>query len=486
MGLPSDADMGNSEVGHNAFGAGRILDQGASLVDQAIASGKIFASELWQQLTQRKTLHLIGLLSDGNVHSHVKHLQALITAAAAAGVPRIRVHVLSDGRDVSARSVLTWLAPLEEQLQKLPDAKIASGGGRMLITMDRYEADWDMVRRGWDCHVHGQGRPFRSAKEAVETFYAEDPKVDDQWLPAFVIQDDQGPVGTIQDGDAVVLYNFRGDRAMELSRAFDQEAVPFERGKRPDVLYAGMMQYDGDLNIPKNYLVNPPQIDHTVGEYLVAAGIHSYVASETQKFGHVTYFFNGNRSGRLDENLEVYEEITSDRLPFDQAPNMKAVEVTDVVIRALESGRFQHLRLNLANGDMVGHTGSFDATVQAMVCVDACVGRLVAAARAAGAILLITADHGNADEMYELDKKGKVIVVNGQTKPRTSHTLNPVPLWLIDPTGQWELNLPAERPSIAALGATLLNLHGLPTPEGYLPSLLRQKDTLSPGVSHDR
>lgn len=475
VGLPSDADMGNSEVGHNAFGAGRVIEQGASLVDQAIGSGALFEGQSWKRLMGCKTLHLIGLVSDGNVHSHISHLRALIQAAHRDGMTKIRLHALTDGRDVSERSALTWIEPLEAELAALPDAKIASGGGRMLITMDRYEADWSMVERGWRCHVQGEGRPFASASAAIRTLYAEDPKVTDQWLPAFVVEDTNGPVGRIEDGDGVVLFNFRGDRAIEISRAFEEEDFsPFDRGPRPRVFFAGMMQYDGDLKIPKNFLVNPPVIDRTVGGYLAEAGRRSFVISETQKYGHVTYFFNGNRSGRIDEEKEQYEEIFSDRIPFDQAPEMKAQRITDVAIQALRSGKFDHIRLNLANGDMVGHTGNFDATVAAVECVDHCVGQLWAACQEVGAVLLVTADHGNADEMVELDKKGNPILVDGQTKPKSSHSLNPVPFYLWDPEQRWQLAEVADA-GIASIGATLLLLAGLKTPEGYARALISNR-----------
>lgn len=474
VGLPSDADMGNSEVGHNAMGAGRVVDQGAMLVDAAIESGRLFRKDVWKAICGRDTVHFLGLLSDGNVHSHVKHLHALIDAAAAAGVKRIRVHVLTDGRDVSARSALTWVRPLEEKLAALPDAKIASGGGRMHITMDRYEADWGMVERGWNCHVHGVGRPFRSASEAIATLYAEDPKTDDQWLPAFVVVDERGePVGRVRDHDAFVLFNFRGDRAIEISRAFEDDRFDkFDRGARPRVLYAGMMEYDGDTHLPSNFLVDPPAIDRTVGEYLAAAGRRTYAVSETQKFGHVTYFFNGNRSGLLDPGLEVYEEVPSDRgISFDQKPEMQCAAISARAIGALRSGKFDHVRLNWANGDMVGHTGNFAATVKAMEAVDACLGSLEAVVREVGGILLLTADHGNADEMFELDKKGKPVLVDGKPKLRTSHSLNPVPFVLVDASGQWALTPPPDA-GIANVGGTVLACCGIALPEGYLPPLV--------------
>lgn len=477
VGMPSDDDMGNSEVGHNAMGCGRVFEQGAKLVDQGIATGRIWESATWKELCAAPTLHLLGLVSDGNVHSNVSHLSALIARAAADGVRRLRVHALTDGRDVEGRSALRWLVPLEETLAAHRaagrDYRIASGGGRMWITMDRYEADWEMVKRGWDCHVHAVGRPFRSAAEAIHTFYEEDPKVTDQWIPAFVVLDDHGHPSPIRDGDAVLLFNFRGDRAIEISRAFEEDNFrAFDRGARPAVTFAGMMRYDGDLEIPKKYLVEPPAIDGTVGEYLAASGKRTFACSETQKFGHVTYFFNGNRSGRIDEQLETYVEIPSDNLPFDQRPWMKAAEITDAVVAAIRSGNYDHVRLNFANGDMVGHTGVLEATRLAIEAVDLQLGRLWDAVRAADGILLVTADHGNAEEMWTHDKKGQVVLdPSGNPLPRPSHSLNPVPFVVCDPRGAVVI-APVAKPGLASIGATVLELCGLQAPPGYLPGLV--------------
>ena len=477
VGLPSDADMGNSEVGHNALGAGRVFDQGAKLVNAAIASGAAFQTDLWSELVGCGTLHLMGLLSDGNVHSHIDHVDALVARAVADGVRRIRLHVLTDGRDVAARSALTWVPAMEARLAALADqgvdARIASGGGRMRITMDRYDADWEMVARGWRCHVHGEGRPFASATAAIETLYADDPDVDDQWLPAFVVTEDGQPVGRIGDGDAVLFFNFRGDRSIEISRAFEDDTLDtFDRGERPSVLFAGMMQYDGDLHVPSRFLVQPPVIEGTLGELLAAAGKRSFACAETQKFGHVTYFFNGNRSGYIDASLERYVEVPSDVRPFEQAPWMKAAEVVDAVIAALESGSFDHLRLNLANGDMVGHSGHLEATRIAVECVDLQLGRLEKAVRAAGGVLLVTADHGNADEMW-LRAKGEVLIgPTGQPLSRTSHTLNRVPFILLDPSGARTIT-PGVDEGIASVATTLAELCGLSAPEGWAPSLVQ-------------
>ena len=483
VGLPSDADMGNSEVGHNAIGCGRVFSQGAMLVNQAIASGRLFQGETWQALigNTRKnasTLHFLGLFSDGNVHSHLDHLRAMLVRAKQDGVKRIRVHILLDGRDVGETSALEYVDPFEAFLRELnqggqTDYRIATGGGRMFITMDRYGADWRMVERGWNTHVHGEGRQFKSAHEAIETLRQET-KAIDQDLPAFVIGENGRPVGTIEDGDSVVFFNFRGDRAIEITAAFEEDNCPhFDRGRRPQVMYAGMMEYDGDLQVPKRYLVTPPAIDRTVGEFLCAAGIRSLAISETQKYGHVTYFFNGNRSGKLDAKLEDYVEVPSDRVPFEQRPWMKAAEITDAVVSAIGAGKYDFIRLNYPNGDMVGHTGVYQAVQVAVETVDLCLGRLKEAVSKAGGVMVVSADHGNADDMYEHEKSGAVKLENGIMKVKTAHSLNPVPCLIYDPESKGEY-APELRNGlgISSLAATCMNLLGFEAPADYDPSVL--------------
>lgn len=432
VGLPSDADMGNSEVGHNAIGCGQVYSQGAKLVDDAVRSGEIFRSSAWRELSSRcagngGAMHFIGLLSDGNVHSNIDHLIALMAGAKRAGVKKVFCHVLLDGRDVPATSALTYVDRLEGAIAELNDgdftAEIASGGGRMKVTMDRYFSDWNMVREGFFAHVYGEGRGFPSATAAIETYRAEHEGVIDQDLPAFVIKRDGKPVGAMRDGDSVILFNFRGDRAIEISMAFGKTFDAFDRGDMPDLLYAGMLQYDGDLKLPERFLVEPPKITHTLSEFLVGHGIPEYAVSETQKYGHVTYFWNGNRSEKFSEELETFEEIPSDKVPFDERPWMKSAEVTDTLIKAMDSGKYSFLRCNYPNGDMVGHTGNFAATVIGVEAVDLALSRLLPAVDRNDAVLIVTADHGNADAMLERDKKGNLSV-------RTAHSLNPVPFIL--------------------------------------------------------
>ncbi len=429
VGLPSDDDMGNSEVGHNALGSGQIFAQGAKLVNESIASGHIYETDTWKQavdISSENTLHLMGLVSDGNVHSHMDHITSLIENAKKDGVKNVRIHALMDGRDVPETSGLIYVDQLEEFMANLNDenfnAKIASGGGRMYITMDRYDADWDMVKRGWQTHVLGIGRQFESATEAITT-YRKELGVNDQDLREFVIVEDGKPVGTIEDNDSVIFFNFRGDRALEMTRAFTQKDLAhFDRIRVPKVFYAGMLQYDGDSHLPEHFLVQPPHISETLTERLVEENINEYAISETQKYGHVTYFWNGNKLNKVSEDLETWVEIKSDLVPFEQRPWMKAAEITDNLVEAIDSKRYQFLRVNYPNGDMVGHTGNLLATQIGVETVDLQLARVLEAAKRNDAILIVTADHGNAEQMYEVNKNS-----DDPIRPKTSHTTNAVP-----------------------------------------------------------
>lgn len=472
VGLPSDGDMGNSEVGHNALGCGQIYSQGAKLVNESIESKDIFKTDTWKALVDKckdhGKMHFIGLLSDGNVHSHINHLMALIEQAKEDGIKEVRVHALLDGRDVPETSALIYLDQIEEFFNKVNDdnfhACIASGGGRMKITMDRYQANWPMVEAGWHTHVLGEGRQFASAKEAVETYRSESGVID-QDLPAFVIAKDGKPVGTIEDGDSVVLFNFRGDRAQEISLAFDNEVfTEFDRVRKPDVMYAGMLQYDGDLKIPNNFLVYPPKIKHTLSEYLVKNNIRSYAISETQKYGHVTYFWNGNNSQKFSEELEDWVEIKSDVVPFEQRPWMKCAEITDTLVEAIESGKYDFLRTNFPNGDMVGHTGNYEATIIGVEAVDLCLDRIMKAVQKVNGILIVTADHGNADEMYEKPKKE-----GDKPKAKTSHTLNKVPFIIYNK----DVELAEGDFGLANVASTVAKLLELEPDSHWLPAIIK-------------
>lgn len=486
VGLPSDDDMGNSEVGHNALGSGQVFAQGAKLVSNSIESGKLFTSDAWKAeignvKENNSTLHFLGLFSDGNVHSHIDHLKALIVNAKKDGVAKVRVHILLDGRDVGETSALEYVEPFEEFLDSLRDDSfdimIASGGGRMTITMDRYEANWSMVELGWKTHVLGEGRQFASAAEAIKT-YREETKVIDQDLPPFVIAKDGEPVGTINDGDSVIFFNFRGDRSIEISKTFEagEDFDKFDRVRAPKVAYAGMLEYDGDLHIPSRYLVSPPEITNTMGEYLSDSGVAQYAISETQKYGHVTYFWNGNKSGKFSDELETYVEVPSDVVPFEQRPWMKCAEITDKLIEAMRSGKYPAMRVNFPNGDMVGHTGSLEATICSMEALDLQLARLLQVVDELEGVALITADHGNADEMYETDKAGAAKKnKDGSFKAKTSHTLNPVPFIIYDNFYSDKYSVKADEGAfgLSNVAATAVNFLGYEAPDMWDESIIK-------------
>jgi 2,3-bisphosphoglycerate-independent phosphoglycerate mutase len=490
VGLPSDDDIGNSEVGHNALGAGRIFAQGAKLVQRALETGALFQGTGWRQVVsaakaEGRSLHFIGLLSDGNVHAHEDHLYEMLRQAKREGVRRLRIHVLFDGRDVGERSAETYVGRLEQVMAELRgpdcDVQVASGGGRMHITMDRYNADWGMVKRGWDAHVLGRAEwQFPSLPAALAEF-RKDPRLTDQYLPSFVVVSDGKPVGTIESGDAVVLANFRGDRAIEISRALTERAfAEFDRVRVPSVVFAGMMEYDGDLHIPPLYLVSPPQIDRTLTEYLVKHKARQFACSETQKFGHVTYFWNGNRSGYVAPALEEYVEIPSDSdVTFDKRPAMKAAGIADATIERMRQRSFDFGRINFANGDMVGHTGSLEAAVRSVEALDEAIGRLVAAADETGTTLIVLADHGNVEEMFDADEKN---YPDWETKgfatpprPKTAHTRNPVPCYIYGRAARGFRLADVSQRLLGNVANTVLDLMGLPRSPDYLPSLVERE-----------
>ncbi|KAM3352229.1 hypothetical protein ACQJBY_023837 [Aegilops geniculata] len=462
VGLPSDDDMGNSEVGHNALGAGRIFAQGAKLVDAALASGKIWEDEGFNYIKEsfdKGTLHLIGLLSDGGVHSRLDQVQLIVKGASERGAKRIRLHILTDGRDVLDGSSVGFVETIEKDLAQLReqgvDARIASGGGRMYVTMDRYENDWSVVKRGWDAQVLGEAPyKFQNALEAVKTLRAE-PKANDQYLPPFVIVDESGKsVGPIVDGDAVVTFNFRADRMVMLAKALEfPDFDKFDRVRVPKIKYAGMLQYDGELKLPSN---------------------------ETVKFGHVTFFWNGNRSGYFDETREEYVEIPSDSgITFNEQPKMKALEIAEKTRDAILSGKFDQVRINLPNGDMVGHTGDIEATVVACKAADEAVKMVLDAVEQVGGIYLVTADHGNAEDMVKRNKAGQPMLdKSGSIQILTSHTLQPVPVAIggpgLHPGVRFRSDI--QTPGLANVAATVMNLHGFQAPADYETTLIEVVD----------
>ncbi|WVZ95307.1 hypothetical protein U9M48_041090, partial [Paspalum notatum var. saurae] len=450
----------------------------AKLVDQVLASRKIYEGDGFNYIKEsfeNGTLHLIGLLSDGGVHSRLDQLQLLLKGASERGAKRIRVHILTDGRDVLDGSSVGFVETLENDLLQLRgkgiDAQIASGGGRMYN-------DWDVVKRGWDAQVLGEAPyKFKSALEAVKTLRAE-PNANDQYLPPFVIVDDSGKsVGPVLDGDAVVTINFRADRMVMLAKALEYaDFDKFDRVRVPKIRYAGMLQYDGELKLPSVYLVSPPEIDRTSGEYLVKNGIRTFACRQTVKFGHVTFFWNGNRSGYFDETKEEYVEVPSDSgITFNVAPKMKALEIAEKARYALLSGKFDQVRVNLPNGDMVGHTGDIEATVVACKAADEAVKIILDAVEQVGGIYLVTADHGNAEDMVKRDKSGKPLLdKNCGIQILTSHTLQPVPVAIGGPGLHLgvKFRTDIQTPGLANVAATVMNLHGFEAPSDYETNLI--------------
>ena len=459
--------MGNSEVGHNTMGAGRAFKQGIAHINEAFDLGKVFESEAWKTAvskvledSEHRTLHFAGIFSDGGVHSDIKHLMKLIENACTMGIKRIRIHAVFDGRDVGPQSEPKYVNKMEEFAQRFPgvDIKIADGGGRMVFVADRYENDWSVVARGWDAMVNGEANYyFKSVNEAISILRRLNPSVQDQDLPPFVIVDkNDRPVGKVEKGDSFIYFDFRADRAIEIAMAFTYWDFPyFNRGdyKPSDVYFAGMTEYNSDTHVPEHRLVEPVIVNDTLSHFLGERGVSQYAVSETVKFGHITYYFNGNSYSKADG--EVFDEVDSYTEPFETRPWMKSAEITDKVLENMDKFRF--VRVNYPGGDMVGHTANMNATVIAMEAIDLSLERIAREVDRLGGVLIIVADHGNAEEL--LDEKGA---------PKTSHTTNKVPCIIYDNTenrGKYHLRVMADPglKNIAATVATLLGQDSLPT-----------------------
>lgn len=438
VGILAD-NMGNSEVGHNTIGAGQIIKQGISQINDAISTGAIWDSESWKEAIKRvkdnnSTLHFSGIFSDGNVHSSIYHLEKMIDQAHNEGVKKIRVHIVLDGRDTPPQSSLQYVAELEAFIATFadhPDYRIASGGGRMVFVADRYENDWGVVKAGWDAMVNGIApNEFPSATAAITSFREKDPTIQDQYIPPFVIFENGRPVGLVQDGDSFIYYDFRADRAIEIAQAFTYDDFPYfervyydkedhEHQGKPDVYFVGMTEYNSDTHVPEHRLINPVQIDETLNQYLGEHGISQLAVSETVKFGHITYYFNGNSYEKAAK--EEHIEIPSDTQPFDTRPWMKSAEITDVAIEKMKD--FKFVRINYAGGDMVGHFAELEPTIAAIEAIDIQLARIAKEVDRLGGVLIITADHGNAEELIDSDGGSK-----------TAHSTNPVPFIIYDNT----------------------------------------------------
>jgi len=485
VGLSSAGDLGGSEVGHLTMGAGLILDQGPTRINKAIADGSFYQSSALQKIIQhclqhQSTLHLLGLLSDGNVHSHIEHFLAVIRYADTQGITRLRLHALFDGRDVGIRTAQNYVVCVEDMFAAINqkqgrDYRIASAGGREVMTMDR-DHDWGKVETGWRAHVHGQAEyQCQSVSEGITYFRGQTPGLVDQDMPEFVIVGADGaPVGSMQDGDAVIMMNFRSDRAIEITEAFCLDGFDgFDRGRRPDVLFSGMMVYDEDRNLPALQIMGSTKVDNPFGKRVLDLGIRQFRLAETQKFPHVTFFFNGGRREPLDSAMEDYILIASDKgISFADAPAMQAASIADKAVELIGSGEYGFGMINFANADMVGHCGLIGPTITAVEAVDAAIGRIVDALEASGGCALITADHGNADEMLVHTSHGD--------EACTRHSINPVPCILFDPRYDGSYHLRQAQtgddihttPGLSHLAATLFVMLGLNPPEDMSPSLI--------------
>ena len=453
VGLPSDNDLGGSEVGHMTMGAGQVLEQGPTYINRLINDGTLFQSPALEKLIQNSLekqtpFHLLGLLSDGNIHSHVAHAVALIEYAFQVGIKQVYLHALLDGRDVGIQSALDYIEPIEDLFKKLKsqrpeiDYAFASGGGREQITMDR-DQNWQVMKESWEIHVLGQcERKFPSMADAVLHYRKENKDIIDQAIPGFIIERDGQPVATMQDGHSLVFFNFRADRALQFSQVIEDDHFShFDRTPRPNLMFASMMVYDQDNQRPKLHLVKPPVVENPLGKRVLDLGMKQFRLAETQKYPHVTFFFNGGYRDPLDPQREHYHIIDSDKLEsFDLRPEMKAYEIAEKTVKLLASQEYQFGVINFANADMVGHSGNLQAAIQSAEAVDKALAQIIEEVERQKGVMVITADHGNADEMSVWNKSREI------WEPSAKHSLNPVPFLLFDPlfNNDYQLKQPSQ------------------------------------------
>jgi 2,3-bisphosphoglycerate-independent phosphoglycerate mutase len=454
VGLP-EGQMGNSEVGHTNLGAGRIVYQDLVRINRAVEDGSFFSNDALLLACRRAreaggALHLMGLVSDGGVHSHVEHLAACVELARREGVARTFVHAFMDGRDTPPSSGLGYLADVEKRLRETGYGRVATVTGRY-FAMDR-DKRWDRVALAHAALVAGDGHRATSGVAGMEAAYARG-ETDEFVKPTVVVDSGGKPVGSVRDGDAILFFNFRADRAREITRAFTQEGFhDFERKAAPRLsAYVCLTEYDKTFGLPVAFA--PQDLTEIFPEIVSHAGIAQLRCAETEKYAHVTFFFNGGRETVYPGEERILVPSPRDVKTYDHKPEMSAREVTDRLVQAIGTGRHGFILVNYANPDMVGHTGILEAAEKAVRVVDECVGRLWQAARARGMAMVVTADHGNCEMMTD--------PVTGQ--PHTAHTLNPVPFILADPAFKGA-KLRAKG-ILADVAPTLLQVMGLPQPK---------------------
>lgn len=452
VGLPA-GQMGNSEVGHLNIGAGRIVYQDLTRIDKDIREGGFFKNPVLSEAMEKarendSALHLMGLLSDGGVHSHIRHLFALLEMARQKGVSRVYVQAFLDGRDVSPASALEYIDALEEKMREIGVGRIASVGGRYW-GMDR-DRRWERVEKHYHALVMGEGLRAGSAREAVEQSYQRE-ETDEFVQPTVMVGDDGQPLGLINENDSIIFFNFRADRAREITRALvERDFDSFARSKWPKVFYVCMTQYDATIPAPVAY---PPQsLANTLGEVLAKRGLRQLRIAETEKYAHVTFFFNGGVEEPNPGEDRVL--IPSPKIAtYDLKPEMSAHEVTEKVVQEIQSDKYDVIILNYANADMVGHTGCLEAAVKAVSTLDGCLGDVIAQVVSRGGAVLVTADHGNAESMVDPETGD----------PHTAHTSSPVPFILVDPRLKG-IKL-REGGALEDIAPTMLQLLGIPQPE---------------------
>ncbi len=454
VGLP-EGQMGNSEVGHTNLGAGRIVYQDLVRINRAVEDGSFFKNDSLQLAARRAkeqggALHLMGLVSDGGVHSHVDHLHACIELARREGVARVFVHAFMDGRDTPPKSGLDFMRQVEHRLRETGYGRIATVSGRY-FAMDR-DKRWDRVKLAYDAMVKGDGHKVASGVGALERAYGAG-ETDEFVKPSVVVDADGKPIGSIRDGDAVLFFNFRSDRAREITRAVADPAFKdFDRGTPPRLsAYVCMTQYDETFTYPIAYA--PQDLSEIFPEIVARSGARQLRTAETEKYAHVTFFFNGGRETVFQNEDRILVPSPRDVKTYDEKPEMSAREVADKLAQALSTGQYGFVLANFANPDMVGHTGILDAAVKAVRVVDECIGKLWQVCQKMGIAMLITADHGNCEMMTD--------PVTGQ--PHTAHTLNPVPFILASP--DYRGAKLRDKGILADVAPTALQVMGLPQPK---------------------
>jgi 2,3-bisphosphoglycerate-independent phosphoglycerate mutase len=464
VGLPA-GQMGNSEVGHANMGAGFVVYQWLTRIDLAVANGELAANPALNQAIERAvinggTLHLLGLVSDGGVHSHIQHLIALLRLAKSRGLPadRVVVHAFTDGRDTAPDSGLGFLRELERAMAGIGVGRVGTVSGRY-YAMDR-DHRWERTRRAYDAIAHGSGERAGSAEDAVTRAYVTG--ISDEFIPPTVIDDGSGPA-TIRAGDSAIFFNFRADRGRQLSEALVGESFGgWERGPRiPGLYLVTMARYEDGLEAEVAFA--PMDVTNPLARVVSEAGLAQLHAAETEKYPHVTFFLNGGREEPFPGESRVL--IPSPKVAtYDLQPEMSAPELTDAIVGAIESGQYQLIVVNYANGDMVGHTGVFSAAVAAIETVDACLARLIAATLEQNGVALVTADHGNAEEMIDRESGA----------PMTAHTTNPVPVVLIAPADHPLRHARLRQGGrLSAVAPTVLALMGIAVPDSMTePGLL--------------